>query len=97
MSLYTLTQAAQLISSPGQALAAIAGGPGGTQLAQGDIVTVADPAQTAAGFTQVTTASGQVGWVPTNAISAGVVGSTAMNVGLLAAAAVGIWFFFFRK
>lgn len=102
MSYWTVLSPQTLLtgSDPAAAAAQLLGLPGtsqGPQLQTGDLVTVADPPNTLAGYTQVTTTNGTVGWVPTSAIQQGVVGSTAMNVGIIAAIGVGIWFFFFRK
>jgi uncharacterized membrane protein affecting hemolysin expression len=102
MSYYTVLSPQTLLTGadPAQAAAQLLGLPGqtqGPQMNAGDLVTVADPPNTIAGYTQVTTTNGTVGWLPTKSIQQGVTGSTAMNVGIIAAIGVGVWFFFFRK
>lgn len=99
MSLYTVNKQVTLIQGddPTSALAAWMGGNQMPTVAAGEIVNVSDPPSQIAGYTQVTTVNGTVGWVPTNALSSGVVGSTLVNVGIGVAAIAAIWYFFIRK
>lgn len=102
MSYYTVTSPQTLLvgADPTTAAAQLLGitnQPTAPQLATGDLVSVADPPVTTAGYTQVTTLMGIVGWVPSGAIQAGPAGSTALNLGIIGAIGVGIWYFFFRK
>ena len=99
MSLYTVTQQSKLVTgtNPLQVLSSITGSDS-MVVNVGDLVTVADPTPaTLAGYTQVTTSNGTVGWVPSGSISPGVTGSTAMNLGIVAALAIAAYFLFFRR
>jgi hypothetical protein len=100
MSYYTVTQAGTLLTgtSPTQALATLAGAPSGPTVNAGDLVTVSDPTPTTiAGYTQVTTTNGTVGWLPTTSLTSGVWGSTVMNLGIATAVAIGVYYLFLRK
>ena len=93
MSYYTVTRTVQLaqVSDLTQLMSALGGTPTGPTLNAGDLVSTSDPPQTAGAFTQVTTTNGQQGWVPTNAISQGMGGSTVMNIGIIGAILIGGW------
>ena len=93
MSYYTVTRPVQLIqvSDVSQLLSVLGGSPNGPQLNTGDLVSTSDPPQTVGAFTGVTTTNGQQGWVPSDAIQAGLGGSTAANLGIIAAIGIGIW------
>lgn len=99
MSLYTVAQQVTLIQGgdPTTALASWMGGQQMPSVNAGEIVSVSDPPTQLAGYTQVTTANGAVGWVPTNSLQQGVVGSTLLNVGIGVAALAALWYFFIRR
>jgi hypothetical protein len=99
MSYWTVNKQVSLINAadPSQAVQTALTGAGGTQLGQGDLVQTADPPVTLAGFTQVQTTGGASGWVPTASLNQGIVGSTALNVGVGVIALGALYWFFIRK
>lgn len=104
MSYYTVLSPQPLLvgSDPVSAAAqlllpSLATGAPSVQVNSGDLVTVADPPVTVASYTQVTTANGTVGWLPTSALQQGMGGSTVMNVGIIAAIVLGIYFIWRKK
>jgi hypothetical protein len=78
-------------SDPLTILSQVAGAQQAPQLNPGDLVSSADPPVTAAGYTQVTNGAGTTGWVPTDALTAGVMSSTPVNAIFAIAILAGVY------